>query len=649
MVRKKDGGLRFCVDYRRLNELTVKDAYPLPRIDDTLDALGASKWFSTLDLASGYWQVELDPYHREKSAFVTKHGLFEFNVLPFGLCNAPSTFQRLMELVLADLQWMTCLVYLDDIIVFGRTFEEHVARLGQVLGRLKSTNLKVKPAKCTLFAKKVNYLGHVISEERVGTDPAKSETVKAWPTPTTVGEVRSFVGLASYYRRFIEGFGSIAQPLHKLTEKNRQFKWDGACQEAFDALKCKLTTAPILAYPDPTKPFILDTDASDQGIGAVLSQLHGDQERVVAYASRSLSRSERNYATTRKELLAVVAFTHHFRHFLLGQEFLLRTDHSSLQWLHNFKEPEGQVARWLEQLSSFQYYIQHRPGKQHNNADALSRRVADCNAASLSDTSGEYLGGSFHSRQHDDPTLRRLISLKAQGCPGDAIDVQSYPELLPYRAVWDSLYLDQGNVLMHMNGGGRQRVLPKSMVPLILHNLHNCKTGGHLGVEKLLDRVRSRFYWPGWTQDVKEWCRSCHDCASNKLTGPAPRAPLQTTRATRPFEQIALDILGPLPCTDKGNRYILVLADYFTKWSEAYPLVNQEAKTVADIFVSEFILRFGAPRTVHTDQGRNFESFLFQEMCELLEINKTRTTPYHPQSDGLVERLNRTLTDHHVI
>ena len=645
MVRKKDGGLRFCVDYRRLNDLTVKDAYPLPRIDDTLDALGASKWFSTLDLASGYWQVELDPRHREKSAFVTKHGLFEFNVLPFGLCNAPSTFQRLMELVLADLQWMTCLVYLDDIIVFGRSFEEHVSRLGEVLGRLKAANLKVKPTKCTLFSKQVSYLGHIISEEGVGTDPAKIETVRSWPAPTCVAEVRSFVGLASYYRRFIAGFAAIAQPLHKLTEKNSTFQWDTACQEAFDTLKQKLITAPILAYPDPAKQFVLDTDASDQGIGAVLSQVHGEQERVVAYASRSLSRSERNYATTRKELLAVVAFTHHFRHFLLGQEFLLRTDHSSLQWLHNFKEPEGQVARWLEKLSSYQYRIQHRPGKQHNNADALSRRIVHCNVAS-SDKTDQPTSEKLSNRQQDDPILSQLIALKAQINRGSAIDVQSYPELRPYRAVWDSLYIDRGGVLRYKDSsaqGEGQRVLSKAMVPFVLHDLHNSKTGGHLGVEKLLDRVRSRFYWPGWTQDVKEWCRSCQDCAATKVVGPTPRAPLQTSQTSRPFERVAMDILGPLPTTERNNRYILVLADYFTKWAEAFPIANMEAKTVADVFITQFVLRFGVPRTLHTDQGRNFESLLFQEVCELLEMNKTRTTPYHPQSDGLVERLNKTL------
>ena len=328
LVTKKDGSTRFCVDYRKVNTVTRKDAYPLPRVDDTLDTLSGSTWFSTIDLKSGYWQVEMTPNDREKTAFCTQEGLFEFNVMPFGLCNASATFQRLMDCVLAGLQWSSCLVYIDDIIIVGRSFEEHLHHLQQVLDRLKSAGLKIQPSKCHFLQKKVNFLGHIVSSEGVSPDPSKTSRVKEWPTPHSVLEVQQFLGLANYYRRFVKNFATIAKPLHQATEKNKQFTWTAQCAQAFNQLKDCLTSTPILAMPDWSKPFILDTDACDTGIGAVLSQSYPDgSERVTAYASRLLIKPERNYCVTRKELLAVVAFINHFRHYLIGKPFIIRMDH----------------------------------------------------------------------------------------------------------------------------------------------------------------------------------------------------------------------------------------------------------------------------------------------------------------------------------
>ena len=382
VVRKKDGSARFCVDYRKLNSITHKDAYPLPRIDDTLDTLAGSQWFSTLDLVSGYWQVEVAESDRAKTAFITQEGLFEFKVMPFGLCNAPATFQRLMNLVLAGVQWSECLVYLDDIIVLGKTYEDHLQNLSTVLHKLQCANLRLKLPKCAFCRKEVLYLGHKVSREGVSTDPMKVEKVANWPTPTTTQEVQQFLGLSSYYRKFIQNFTSIARLLQRLTERGRTFAWTTGCANSFAVLKQRLTSAPILVFPDCSKPFILDTDASQDGIGAVLSQTHEGAERVVAYASRSMTKAERKYCVTRKELLAVVVFTKLFRPYLLGQSFKLRTDHGSLTWLQNFKDPCGQLARWLEQIQEFDFEIVHReesstrmqmhcPGGHADNANDL--------------------------------------------------------------------------------------------------------------------------------------------------------------------------------------------------------------------------------------------------------------------------------------
>ena len=379
LVTKKDATTRFCIDFRRLNGLTRKDAYPLPRIEDNLDALQGSKYFSTLDLISGFWQVEVSDEDKDKTAFsVGGGGLYRFNTMPFGLCNAPGTFQRLMEQVLQGLQWEIAVLYIDDVVVYSETVDQHFERLGKVLQRLRSAGLKLKPSKCTLLAERVNFLGHIVSAKGVEVDNEKVIKIQSWPKPQTLREVRSFVGLCAYYRRFVPDFSTICKPLFLLTQKGQPFVWGEAQQQAMDRMKTLLTSAPILSYPKPKGKYILDTDASNVGIGAVLSQVQDGEERVISYASKVLNKAQRNYCVTRRELLAIVEFVKQYHHYLYGAEFLVRTDHAALYWLLRKKDPEGQMARWISLLQAYNMVVQHRPGVKHSNADALSRCMEGC-------------------------------------------------------------------------------------------------------------------------------------------------------------------------------------------------------------------------------------------------------------------------------
>ena len=330
MVKKKDGSLRFCVDFRQLNAATVKDVHPIPRIDDLLDTLHGARWFSTFDLKSGYWQVPIQERDKEKTAFRTSNGqLFEFNQVPFDLCNVPATFSRLMDHVLAGLHWKTCPLYLDDIIVFAATWEKHLARLRQVFERLRHAKPKLGANKCTFAAREVSYLGHRVTEEGLLPDPALLATIRDISPPQNATEVRSFLGLAGYYRRYVRNFAAIARPLHALTRKDAVFHWSPDCQDAFDRLKTLLTTSPITAFPNFSLPFWLYTDASTAGLGAILAQVREGKERIIFCASRSLNQAEKAYPATKLECLAIVWAVAKFRPYLMSIPLEVYTDHTS--------------------------------------------------------------------------------------------------------------------------------------------------------------------------------------------------------------------------------------------------------------------------------------------------------------------------------
>ena len=681
IVRKPDKSIRLCVDYRRLNSVSKKDAFPLPRVDDAIDAVSGARYFSTIDLSSGYWQVELDSAAKAVSAFVSPFGLYEWNRMPFGLCNAPGTFQRLMNKVLGDLVPNICLVYLDDIIIFSNTFEDHLEHLSSVFNRLRVANLKIKPAKCHLLRTEVTYLGFNFSGAGVTPDSSKYAVVRDWPTPTSLSEVRSFVGFATYYRRFVPQFASIAAPLNRLSEKYAVFQWNDECEEAFQLLKAKLISPPTLAYPDVNRQFILDTDASNVAMGAVLSQVNElGEECVIAYASKALTKSQRKQGSTRKELLAVVTFTSYFRHYLLGAPFILRTDHKALIWLHSFRDTDGLLARWIERLAIFDYVVTHRPGKLHSNADALSRLLdenhsADTCTSTSSNTvnlvSTQCVGDSsqtlpvnstwcepfslaeLSAAQTDDSDISTIIgwqqALLDRPARSDVAMRGVSVRLLRLWSQWKRLVLID-NVLYRkysFDEPGKspilQLVVPQSLEDVVMKAVHSDASGGHLGVERSLDKLRKRYYWPFMTASVTNFCNSCDVCARRKSPVPANHAPLVQDQPSFPLERVAIDIMGPLPQSNRGNKYLVVVCDYFTKWAEAFPVPNIQAVTIATVLVDGFFCRYGVPYSLHSDRGAQFESKLFQLLCEMLDVRKTRTTAYRPQSDGLVERMNRTI------
>ena len=758
IVKKKTGDIRVCVDYRALNEVLRKSAVPLPKISECLDSLSGSKYFCTLDLAQGYYQVAMHPEDKCKTAFTSRRGLRQFTVMPFGLSNAPGTFQSLMELVLSGLQWSKAVLYLDDIITYGKTFEETKDNLECVFQRLRQAGLILKPSKCNLFQLSVEFLGHIVSSEGVSCDPKKLEAIREWPRPTSVKQVRSFLGLASYYRKFLKSFSTIASPLHALTKKNVKFAWDENCELAFQTLKEKLSSDPVvLSYPNNEGTFVLDTDASLCGIGGVLSQVQENgQEKVISFVSNTLSKTQQNYCTTMRELLAAVVFIKHFHHYLWGRKFILRTDHASLKWLVNFKEPEGMLARWLSVLCSYDFETQHRKGVAHVNADSLSRQpprkckrddCEDCalvstqcvcvvtraqaknqegqgqvetqfdkvkepdnsetksktklnndvQSSSLDDselasnvmgktlissptsiaTSSEnsevnsqatvnrstmknkikcnwadtWSNEQLKNGQSEDQNISRVIrfKLEGQGQPDNSVLSTESPEVKILCSQWPMLEIQHGMLYRKWESEGPhakpvlQFVVPSLMRQEILTHLHNHRTSGHLGISKTLGKIKQRFYWPGFKKDIIRWCQKCKVCNSHKAGHMPKKAPMKQDFISAPMDKIACDIMGPLPETERKNIYILVVSDYYTKYVEEYALPDQTAQTVADCLVTEWICRFGVPLQILSDQGRNFESDLFQEVCKLLDMKKIRTSRYRPQTDGLVERYNRTL------
>src|SRR6185295_3717296 len=626
-VHKKEGTLRLCVDYRALNKITIKNRYPLPRIEDLLDRLVDTKYFSKLDLYSRYHQIRIKKEDIHKTAFRTRYGHYEFLVLPFGLTNAPATFMTLMNDIFHEYLDEFVVVYLDDILIYSKTKEDHLKHLRKVLSKLREHRLYAKLKKCELFKNKVEYLGHYISGEGIAVDERKVEVIKKWPNPTNLTELRSFLRLALYYRKFVKNFSAIASSLTTLLRKDIPYEWKPDQQEAFDKLKEKLTSAPVLLIPDQTKPFTVTTDASDTAIGAVLSQDYGKGDQPIVFKSRKLNSAELNYATYEKELLAIVHAIKLWRPYLEEKLFTIITDHAVLKFIKSQSNLSRRQARWLEVLQSSNFDVKYRPGKTNVVADALSQvpQLSNINTLNTNLIDKELLINEYKNDSYFEPIYQALTSK------------ENKPQARNFELHDELIYLRSGKRLAIPNN--------KELRTLLLHKCHDSIIARHLGTEKTLELVQRNYFWPRMGKDIKNYVTSCDSCQRNKASNQAPAGLLQPLDIPeRRWDHITMDFVVQLPKTTKKHDAIVVFVEKLSKRTYFIPTTTDvTAPQVAEIFFNTIFKNHGLPKVIISDIDPKFTSRFWKALFEKLGTKLAMSTSHHPQTDGQTEHMNRTM------
>lgn len=615
LVKKKDNSMRLCTDFRKLNSVTVKNKFPIPVIEDLLDELHGAKYFSKLDLRAGYHQIRMHPDDIHKTAFRTFLGHFEYLVMPFGLSNAPGTFQALMNSIFGPYLRKFVLVFFDDILIYSKSLKEHMEHIEIVLKLLKENQLCAKLSKCVFAVQQVEYLGHVISADGVATDPQKIKAIVDWPIPDNVTKLRSFLGLAGYYRRFIKGYGVICRPLHDLLKKG-QFIWKNEHDKAFAQLQQALITAPVLALPDFSQPFILETDASGKGIGAVLMQ----QGRPLAYYSSSLCPRNAALSTYEKEALAILEALKRWRHYLIGKELIIKTDQQSLKFITDQKITEGVQHKLMMKLLEFNFKIQYKKGVQNKVADALSRLLPSCMAIS---TATPVWAQELVESYPKDPVTKQLL---------EQLLLQPN-HTMPDYSLTAGIIRYKGRIMVGDFSALRSRLITA---------LHSSPVGGHSGTRTTYHRVKSIFYWPGLKAAVESFIAACPICQRAKhenclqpgLLEPLPMADMA-------WQHISMDFIEGLP-NSQGKEVILVVVDRFTRYAHFIPLAHPyTVLSVAQAFVDNIIRLHGPPKLIISDRDRIFTSKLWKDIFAALNSELRYSTAYHPQTDGQTERVNQ--------